>query len=523
MKKRTKRICNFGIVFIMIGILIFQYNINFNINKEPPSNKWGKGEKIASAKVTDFPTIQENNGKYVAALNDGGNLKVLEFDKLGNKLKEKTFKTDNEIINHVGFFNLKDNSYVLDWTVMKVKGNEMNSFKLDKNFNIIEKSKPSIVSELFQIGNEIRIKTYEDKIEIFDFTNNNTKTLNIKDASLVNGIKYKDKYIITFMDDNSKVKYFYYDHKNVTDIKEACSIATIAGQSIAKNTFSADDKYGYFLTEKSGKGGFQVDITSFALDGSKNVRTRKLRIDGVHSIKGIIPVNNGKEAKFLASGSRSFGLKKIYNDIFQFSISNNKIKLGEYISKTKQASMLPSIYKDVAIYCDYEPSIEKHNIFVTSTNEAFKEKNNVMKPVEKKIALTDTMQGFAYSFVYIFIIGLQWIFFAILLIGAMSFLEYKMKPKNRKILFVIISIIVALIKTKVMYQVSYKNYYYYLPSVLSSPMVGIIINLVFSFICYGYAYKLYEDDIDAMPIAKFAPLLLVDSMLTLMVFAPYAL
>ena len=70
---------------------------------------------------------------------------------------------------------------------------------------------------------------------------------------------------------------------------------------------------------------------------------------------------------------------------------------------------------------------------------------------------------------------------------------------------------------------SYGEKMYLLPQILAHKWVAVLIGLVISTICYSFGYNLYKKDLEAMPISKFGIALVLDTMLTMMIFVPFFL
>lgn len=525
MTKKTKKFFLIITVLLAVVILGTQYKLNYDINKEPPSKKWGKGKSLGEANVNSYVKIQKHGEKYVLAISDKKKIKVMEIDSLGNKIKEKDIPVKDEIINSITLMKAKGDEYFVSWDSKKLENNEESYVILDKELNKVKSNKIIGVNETFQIDDSILVRAYDEYIELYDSATENTQKASIGKADFIRGAKIaKDNYLIMSVTGDGLIKYCNYKSGKLTEPKVATALNLSTGQTIMNSTLGIDDKYAYLLLHKKTKFGFESEKYNFKLDNMEKYSRKKLELPGVDEVKDVMYVSteNGS-AKFLAGVSRYFGIKKQYEDIAEFYIKDNKITLGDFISKSRNVSSYGATKGDISVYCDYIPESENHKVYMTSLKDEFKKENNVMKKEEKTTSFQDTLQGILYSFVYIIVLGMKWILPALVAIGIISFLEYKLSKKTKKLLYIATAVMTFLIKYQTIYTTNYKLYSYYLPKQLSSAVLGFVICLIISAVFYLFGYLSYREDLDAMPVAKFIPYLMLDSIFTLLVFAPFML
>ncbi|WP_373898869.1 hypothetical protein ACER0A_004595 [Haloimpatiens sp. FM7315] len=514
-----------AVVAIIICILAFQYNINFGINKNPPSVKWGKGLKISEAKVNTYPLIIKEDKGYLVAINNEDKVKIMKFNSAAVKLSEKEFKINSSIISNLNFIKNHEGNYIISYDSKKVSGSEENLIKLDENLNKISEETINGVNESSQIDDKIIIRGYEDSIQVVNMQKNENLKVKANKVIMSRGVKINDNnYLIVYLTQNGALNAFNYEDNKITSQKELFTFNLSPNQIIINSALGTDGNKIYLIMCKKVKNNFQTDKYVFDINKMSEFTYEKLRVPNIYDINDVKFVQNedGK-ALFLVGGSRDFGIKKTYTDVFEMYVKDNKVSIGSFLSKSSQVTVFPALSKDIAIYCDYNPSKENHNVYIASTNQDFKEKNNKVSSLERKLAFLDTLQGFMYSLTYLLIIGLKWIIPSAVIMCIISLFEYKINVKWKKRIYIIASIVTFLIKAKTIQYTNYKVYAYYLPKALMSPILGVLINLMFSLVCYSYGYYKYKDDLEAMPVVKFIPYVLLDSIFTLLVFAPYML
>lgn len=525
MNKKNKMTFLWITVLFMIIILAAQYKFNFDINKEPPSQKWAKGKKITTAKIKSNPKLQKNEKGYLMLINDENKLKIMQLDNMGNVKETKEFPIKEKIINNLSFIKKNNERYLISWDFKNLKGNMENYIEIDNNLNKIKDGSVLGVNESSQIGNEIFLRSYDKKIEVVDLNRNIVKSINVDGANFIRGVEIeKDKYLLMAITEDGYIKSCYYKNGEIKDLKTLMSINLPTGQVILNTSLGFDGKYSYFIMYKKTKFGFETERYTFELNNLEKYSRNKVSLMGIDEVKNVsfISKENGK-AKFLAEVTRNFAIKKHYDDIMEIYLKDNEISAGSFLSKSRNSATYGTVNGDVAVYCDYIPNIESYDVYFTSNNQEFKNQNNNVKSFEKQIAFEDTLQGFVYAFVYVLVLGLKWILPSVMIIGIAGFWEYSFSEKVKKILFISVSILTFIFKFQAIYSTNYIMFAHYLPKALSSVSLGFFICLILSFICYMFGYLNYKKDLDVMPIVKFVPYLLVDSVLTLMIFAPYML
>jgi hypothetical protein len=393
-------------------------------------------------------------------------------------------------------------------------------YKLSSSLDVVEKWTKDNADSCAQIGDNIIITAYADKIEIYNVQANTRVYKNVLNARFVSGTLTPNGYMISFQEGNKYFKYFYVKDGSLSDIKLAGIMAPDEKGFFEKANLACDNKYGYIYVDvKSGSDRFgTIRYLMFSLDGSES-NVKEFRYDQFMRLYNPVAVSSGDEARFIAGSERQYGKKVTQFDIVEFYMKDGKLIKPSIASRSKEASMYPAISDDTIIYMDSLGST--YNIYMASKNQDFKNANNNKRLYESKMALSDTLSGFFFSLTYIFVYGIRWLIIGLVGIAGMSYFTYTMNDKNKLRVFSLIYLITAAIKLYSIYDFFYGDYAYMIPSMLASPLLGLIISFIISIPCYLFALGRYKGDLEALPFISFSLGLLLDTILTQMVFVPF--
>jgi hypothetical protein len=503
---------------MVLLILVFQFKVDYDIRGQAPSDKWSKEVTISKGNVTTFPKLVKSENNNIVAFNNGDKLQIVVTDELGLKIKEKTFETGAVLVKEVNllkaqeFFYLSYNSYDNGANCLKI-------IKLDKELKELEQTKIENITNTYQIGEDILIIGYKDKIEVLNMTDNSKLNLNVKAATLFSGVKTKSGFMFTYCDGEEGFSYITVEGGVASDPKLAGVLKKSGAMTFIRTASSSDNINGYLLIEYSVQGDFVgTRILTFALDGSAE-SSSDLYIENNKHIYNVIGDYSKDGARFLATTDRILGVKNYQQDIVDFILKDNKVISYSYVSRLHGISTYPAINGDTIAYSSYIKNKE-YGIYLASQNEQFKKVNNIPLKVEREQAALNTLQGFVYSLIYI-IYPIKWIIPVTLLICIMTFLSYSFNDKKKKLFFILISIVTFVLKTSGILSNSYGDKMYLLPQVLAHKWVSLLISLIISALCYSFGYKLYKEDLDGMAISYFFIALAIDTVLTMMIFVPF--
>lgn len=524
MKKRI-----FPIIFVAVFILstFYHYSINYKIRTVPPSEKWAKDVKISEGNLKTYPKIIKFKGNYVVIHDDGDLIKLVSIDSNGNKLKEKTFPGEDTLIRDVAILTDGKDIYI-NW-LTKIKGiNYASNMILDEDFNTKKSWKEQGPIESTQIGDGILGLLYSDKVEIRDIKEGKSYTKKIGLSSMLAGTTTKDGYLISFWENEMEFKYFYIKDGKVSETKLAAPFFLIKQRSsLFKTAIACDEKNGYIVLEmRSRDSGFGIgSLITFSLDGSQNPSTKALNITGKGNVVyNPVSVESGDKARFLIACERIVGKDNNYNNIAEFSIKNGEIKDVNFISKTQNPSICPHISGNIALFCAYED--EKIGVYISSSDNSFKEKHNPVRKYERNLAISDTLNGMLSGFFHNFVLGLRWLFPELFIGGILVLINNGLKSRKSKLIsFSVGSVLAALIKFQVFYSLFYSLYPGSLPGILENKIIFTLINLMLSIACFYYGFEGYKKRLeigyDSMPIFNFSIAFVIDSILTLQIFYPF--
>lgn len=506
------------LVLLFFAIIGFQYKVEYDIRSLPPSESWSKEVPISKGNVTSFPKIVKNDNNNIIAFNDGEKLQLVVTDDLGKKINQKSFQTNDDLVKEVNLLKTKEFFY-LSFNSYENGANSLKIIKLDKKLVELERSRIENITETYQIGEDILIVGYKDKFQVLDMARNSKMNFNIKGASLFSGVKTESGYMFTYCNGDEGFSYITVEGEIATPPKVAGVLNKSAAMTLMHTATSSDSKDGYLLIEYSIQGEIVgTRILKFAFDGSGE-NSSELYIDNNKYIYNVVGAYSKGGARFLATTDRIFGIKDRQQGIVDFTLRDNKVASYSFASRLSGLTTYPAIMGDTIAYCNFNKQ-DEYGVFLGSQNEGFKKANNVHLKTETQQTTLNTLQGFVYSLVYI-IYPIKWIIPIAMLISIMTFFSYSFTDKKKKLYFILISIASFVLKTSVVLSNSYGEKMYLLPQILMHKWVAILIGAFISIICYCFGYRLYKQDIEAMPIGKFGIALVLDSMLTMMIFVPF--
>ena len=515
MKNKTYILIFILLFFAIIG---FQYSVEYNIRSRPPSESWSKEVYLSKGNIISFPKIIKSDKNNILAFNDGEMLRLVLTDDLGKKINEKSFQTNDDLVKEVNLLKAKEFFY-LSFNSYENGANSLKIIKLDSELNEVGRSRIENITETYQIGEDILIVGYKDKIQVLDMAKDSKMNFNIKGASLFSGVKTESGFMFTYCSGDEGFSYINIKGAIATPPKVAGVLNKSAAMTFTHTATSSDSKNGYLLIEYNVQGEISGSrILKFAFDGSGE-NSSELYIDNNKYIYNAVGAYSKGGARFLATMERVFGTKDRQQDIVDFTLKDNRVASYSFASRLSGLTTYPAITGDTIAYCNYIKPNE-YGVYLGSQNEEFKKANNVHLKTETQQTTLNTLQGFVYSLVYI-IYPIKWIIPIVMLISIMTFFSYRITDKKKKLYFILISIASTALKTSVILSNSYGDKMYLLPQILMHKWVAVLTSAIISTICYSFGYRLYNQDIEAMIIGKFGIALVLDSMLTMMIFIPF--
>lgn len=514
-----KHVFSIAFIILFVGILLFQFNESYKFRIKPPSEEWSKEVLIGSVDegIKTYPKmLNYSDGSNLLLYQNGENIKAEVIDKLGKKKNELEIPVGDKFIRCLSLTSDGKNNYI-SWITSKQSIKTMYKVKVDGNLKIIEQNQEEDVQETTQIDENILILTYKDKIVLRDISNNTSIVKKVKSPALVAVANTNQGYLVTYHENGRNFKYFFIKDGVASDINLAAALAPDSkGGFFDKTSLGSDNKYAYLMVEaKTAADRFGIiKCITFSLDG-KEKSMEDLKIGPFRSNFGAVAISSGDEAIFIASSTRYYERKEAQEDIIYFSIKNGEVIKYSFASRTNAPSMYPAMAGDNIIFFNYLDT-DNFDIYMTSSDEDFKDVYNEPRSIEKSRALTDTTLGFIYSIIYVFLFGLQWVLAGLTTISGFTYFAHSMNTKAKSICYLLSYFVLVAVKLATVYSKAAE-----LPQKLNTPYFIIGSCLLISMMCLFYGFMKYKKNMEALPLWSYVQAMLIDTILTQMIFVPY--
>lgn len=525
--KKKRFIIGSMIIFLAIITMILgmHYKYRLGIRTQPPSEKWSKEVVVSNGNITTKPAIKKINNNYFIAHNDGSKIKIIKTNDLGVKLKETEIDGESEFINSAEIYNEKEKIF-LSWIYNKKGTKTLNTIKLDEELGIGDKESIEDIVGSKKIDEKLRAIAFNNRIEIQDIEGTLLGTIEGSGIENLAAVKTDNGYLITYYNtESAMLRAATFDDNNKM-IKNADVIMLNKGSSstFGNMALAYEDGKAHLIMENYSKGEFTgTNHIEFSINDLKG-ELGKLEYGNNNSfIKYAEPIKTEDGVGFMVTAIRVYGKKQVNRDVMSFNvkdIKDGKIQKLDYASRSMNLSYLSSASEDVALYADFN-DVNNYNLCMTSTSQKFKDEYNKVNSKEKELAMGDMIESLGYSISYMFTIGIGWMFPALAIMGVFTFFDYKFNEKQRKIGIVICGVLATLMKIYVIKNVFYVDNLYMLTESMKSIGVGVSICIASSILAYGYAYKRYCQDTEVITLLRTGTALVIDAILTLIVFVPF--
>lgn len=514
-----RRILFLSIIMVFLIILVGNYFNNYNLLKNPPSKEWSKEVQIGSGNGKNSPVIIEEENRLLIAYGDTKKLKICETDLNGKEIRTIDYDIEEELLKNL-IFTKSNNGYALMYNSSKAGEPYSESITLDKDLNLIKHDKKDGVLLTEQIDNENIVLSFKDKVQVINTVSNEKVEVPAKDIKMITASKNKNGFLICYLEGEQLFKGFTVKDGKASEtflIKEIIKPDKITYGAMSS---SSDDKTGYILIEQYVRNEYSLtQAIQFPIIGGEG-QVSTLSVDNSQYIVNTKGAYSESGAKFYATMGVAFGKKETHKAIVSFEIKDGDVSNIERLTRLRELCIHP--YSDGGDYVTFL-SFEKegeYNINLASRNDEFKNVNNGPRGDEKVRSLGYVVEGFMFSIAYIIIIGFRWIVPILVIAGIVTFMDYKFDEQKKKYMYIILATIAVIMKTLTINKVFYAQYSDMLPTILAPVIVGIIISLIIGLVVYGYGYMVYTDDFEGIFLGKFSIFILVDALLTLMVFVP---
>lgn len=517
--KKIKNKSGIIVILVFLTILILHYFYNYDLYKQPPSTLWSKEVKVGSGNVLNNPIFIKEQDRLLVAYDDEKKLQLSVTDLNGKSILNKTFNVDEEFIKDVLFLKSKD-GYVLGYSSTKSSVGYLEKFILDKDLNLVKKENINGLNSTNQIDESNYTIGYNDKIELINTVSNKVQTVKATNVSMITGSKSANGFLVCYIEGQDSFKFFTTEGDKVNEPKVAANLNKADNVTYGQISCSTDGKNGYIVLEEHLKGEFNgAKGIEFSLDGSKSVNN-PIYIGNSKMIRQNSGVYSQEGGKFYGVFGRTFGKKSYQENIISYTLKDGKTDNIQFVSRTREMCFLPYGEEDYVSFLTFNKPNDL-NINIASTKDNFKEINNVPRAEEKTRAFSATMEGLMFSLAYVFVYGFKWILPVMLVAGTLAFFDYAYSEKTKLRGFIVLATFAIAVKTYGIIPVFYENYAGLLPDVIGSKLIGTIICSIIGIVSYYYVFLTYKRDTEDMGILKFLSGLLIDTVLTLMVFVPF--
>ncbi len=513
-----KRILFLSIIIGFLTIVIGNYLNNYNLLKQPPSEKWSKEVKIGSGLGKNTPVIIKEENRLLVAYEDTKKIKVCETDLDGKEIETKEYAVEEELLKNL-IFTKTDKGYILIYNSNKSSIDYLEKLVLDEELNLVKREIEEGITFTEQIDSKNIVLAYKDKIKVVNTASNENIEIPVENLSMLTANKSKDGLLVCYLEKEKLFKGFTVKGGKASKpflIKEMIKTDKITYGAMS---LSSDAENGYLLVEKYDRNEyFATEVMEFPISGGEG-QISKLAVDKssyVINTKGAYSENG---ARFYATMGVPFGKKEFQKAIVSFEIKNGEVSSSEKITRLRELCIHPYNDEEYIAFLSFEKD-GVYSVNIASSNERFKDANNGPRRDERLRSLGYVVEGFMFSVSYIIIIGFRWIVPGVVIAGAVSFMDYKFDDKKKRYMYITLAAIVVIMKIYTINKAFYVQYSHMLPTILAPSFVGILINSLIGLVVYGYGYMVYTDDIEIIFLGKFSIFMLIDALFTLMIFVP---
>jgi hypothetical protein len=186
-------------------------------------------------------------------------------------------------------------------------------------------------------------------------------------------------------------------------------------------------------------------------------------------------------------------------------------------TRTNEPSLYPASTGNMLIFCN-NTGTDQYDIYAASKDKTFMNVNNLPRKEERNRAISDVILGLINSIIMLFVFGFKWMLFGLVAISALSYFAHAISVKYRKVLYILSYLVTVVIKVQTIYSFSQT---YEMPGPLKYPAIVIGACLGLSAVCLLFGYGKYRRDTEAIAAWSYIQAVMIDSLLTQMIFVPY--
>ncbi|WP_346940426.1 hypothetical protein [uncultured Clostridium sp.] len=513
-----KRMLFISTIIVFLIILIGNFFNNYNLLKQPPSEKWSKEVKIGSGLGKNTPLIIKEENRLLVAYEDTKKIKICETDLNGKEIKTTEYAVEEELLKNL-IFTKTDNGYDLIYNSSKSSIDYLERLVLDEGLNLVKKETEEGITFTEQIDSENIVLAYKDKIKVVNTVSNENVEIPVENLRMITANKSKDGLLVCYLEGEQLFKAFTVKDGKASEPFLVKKIIKADKITYGAMSLSSDGENGYLLIEQYVRNEYSsTEVMQFPINGGEG-QISTLVVDKSKYIVNTKGSYSENGAKFYATMGVAFGKKEFQKAIVSFEIKNGEVSNVEKLTRLRELCIHPYNDEDYIAFLSFEKE-GLYDVNIASSNAEFKDANNGPRRDEMVRSLGFVVEGFMFSISYIIIIGFRWIVPALVLTGIVSFFDYKFDDKKKRYMYIILAAITVIMKTYTINKIFYMQYSHMLPTILAPTFVGILISFLIGLVAYVYGYFVYIDDLESIFLGKFSIFMLIDALLTLMVFVP---
>lgn len=522
MKKR--KLDKKGIVFLCLfiafglGIISYHYVRNYKIRTSVPSGLYSKEVKEDLNLIKGYPSILSKDNNYFISYTAGKNIIIDKIDELGKKIKNVSINGYSEYINDIEMVNDINSCYVV-YTTYIDGSKKVVECNFDDNLNKKSENIIGNFNKVTKIDEVSLVYSSDNKAVYKNFLDNYSIDLNYKGIKMISGTKADDCYYLILMDSEGITREIKINNRKAEE-KYSYKISKSSNINFQNLVSAADDKNIYSLIEVNLKGETKgVNLLTFPKD-SGNVSYKAFSINNNEFFYSLLPVSSGREAKFIGITDVPLPGGKYSEELAEFTVKDG---IGSNIINATRLDKIPYCpsYSVNGLAFLTNEGDDRASLYITSKNEKFKEYNNIVTSSEKELALADTASQILTSIAYMLVLGISWLLFGSVLVGIITFLDWRSNNAKIGIMLYISYIIISIFKTYIIYKTIYIRFVGSVRGFFSNPVCGCVASMLISFICFIFLIYKHEKDEDSMTFFLFFIPLLIDTLLTQLLFVPF--
>lgn len=512
LKSRTK--FTLYILVLIVFIVAYQFQQQVNIMRQPPSEKWGKEVYLSSGKVTRNMKLIKYGDNYLALHNDDFNYKLVLFDHLGNVIKENKIESDDmsEICDLS--LNLKDDYIYINALTWGNNITYLKTLKVDNNFQLVSSEKEDLVNnKCFQhIDENIFIISDQQEIEIHDYKAGKIKKIEVPlELDEVMGIKIQDEYLIVYHAEDEYFYYFTYNDGKISEAKPFLEHKKGVSLSYEQPVLASDNNKFYFMIDKIKKGAYESTLLTEVDVQSGNVSKNLFRNLIMKNLKGFYSQDGGR---FMYTSPNT-------KQVVHMIIKDGQVVETNNISRLGSLNINSYLCDDIAVFAKFE-NTDFYNVYASSTGEEFKNKNNILRKIDLKMAAEKEIKALLNVMTYVFLLGTSWFLPLFSAACIYSIISFRLVKKNKIKSYLVFSLLGITFTTLKIFNYYYgKGMIHY--GILQNSIIGILASVIISASIYGYYLYKYNKDTEGIFMERFLPPLVVNTLLILILFVPFGL